>query len=273
VETGKQKAAFEGHKHALLSVAFSPNGKMIASGDVQSTVRIWSLAGKELHSIDNQSGTEALSLVFSPDSKTLACAGAWNDSSFLPKAGTVIKINGKEIKLKGPISIQGITMSRKEGYFVLLWDTSTGKEIRRFAGLTDKIKCAGFSNDGKILAASSRDGRVCLWNAESGKLRLVILAHPRHADSSFSSSPCVAFSSDDKTLITASRDRTLRTWDVNTAQELRRSLCPDSPFTALAVGRGGKTVLTGSSDTVILVHDLTLPLPPQDKGNHVITIR
>jgi WD40 repeat protein len=273
VETGKPMGAFEGHKNPLCAVVYSPDGKLLASGDVQSTVRIWNTEGKELHTIDNKSGTESLSLAFSPDSKTLSCAGAWNDSSFLPRPGTVIKFNGKEIKLGGSFKIQGVELTRKEGYFVLLWDTATGKEVRRFAGLTDKIKSVAFSTNGKVLAASSRDGRVCLWQADTGKLRLVILAHPGHVDSPFNATPAIGFSPDDRTLISASTDGTLRTWDARTAQELKQFRAGDGGFTALAVGRDGKTVFTGSTDTAILLHDLTLPAPAPGKKNHVITIR
>src|SRR5262249_40455352 len=99
VESGKALAELKGHKNGLCGLTFSPAGKLLASGDVQATVRVWDVKeGKEVCLIDNKSGTESLSLAFSPDSKTLACAGAWNDSSFLPKKGDVIKFGDKEIK-------------------------------------------------------------------------------------------------------------------------------------------------------------------------------
>src|SRR5207253_496411 len=94
--TGKESGQLKGHRHQVRSAVFSPDGKYLASGDVQSVIRIWDVAAaKEVHQIDLRSGTENLSLAFSPDGKTLACAGAWNDSSFLPKG--VIKIQGVEM--------------------------------------------------------------------------------------------------------------------------------------------------------------------------------
>lgn len=274
VGTGGSIKVLEGHKNQLCAVAFSPDGNWLASGDVQSTIRIWDVAArKELLAIDNKSGTEALALAFAPDAKTLACAGAWNDSSFLPKAGTTLKINGKEIKVEGNFNIQGVEMSRKEGYFVLLWDVQTGKEIRRFGGLRDKVRSVAFSPDGKVLAAASRDGKVCLWDSATAKPRLFITAHPKHVDAAFAASPCVAFAPDGQTLVTASTDRTLRVWDIRTGQELRVYSAPDSGFAALALTPDGKTAITGSPDTAALIWDLTAIPPAPPAGPHVITLQ
>lgn len=272
-DTGKPAGELKGHKHNIVGVAFSPDGKLLAAGDGQATVLIWDVAsGKKLHEIDNQTGAEALALAFSPDGKTLACAGAWNDSSFLPKAGAVFKINGKEIKSDGVINIQGVSMSRKEGYLVLAWDVATGKEVRKYGGLNDKIKSLAYSPDGTLLAAASKDGRVCLWDAATGEEKLHILAHAQHKDAAHSTSPGVAFLPDGKSLATASTDRTIRVWDVRTAKE-RGRLHSDGPCHTLAVARDGKTLVTGSSDTTLLVWDLTRPLGVQPNGQPgVITI-
>jgi WD40 repeat protein len=269
-EKGTVTKELKGHKHALASVVFSPDGKLLASGDLQATVKIWDVEeGKAVHTIENKAGTDALSLAFSPDGSTLACAGAWNDSSFLPKPGTTIKINGKEVKIGGGIIIQGLEMTRREGHFVLAWNTKTGKESRRFAGLKAKITDVAYSSDGKLLAAAARDGRVCIWDAQGGKLRLVI-----HANTTGKSGIAgLAFNKDDKALITAGHDGALRTWDVSTGEQLREYRNTDGAFTALAAGRDGKTVITGGSDTGVLTWDITLPEPPKNAGRGVITIR
>jgi len=257
----------KGHQHMLCGLAISPDGKKLASGDVQSTIKIWDLAtSKQLHEIDNMSGTECLSLAFSPDSALLACGGAWNDSSFLPK---------------GIINIQGVKMERKEGYLVLMWDAETAKEVRRFSGLSDKIKSIAFSKDGKTLAAASKDGRIALWDSGSAKDQLYILAHPMPEDKGvglalggdFAASPAIAFSPDRKTLASVSPNKTIRLWDINTAKELRRIQAPDGGFHCLAFGKDGKTLVTGSSDTTVMVWDLVNPpkeQKPKERG--LITI-
>jgi WD40 repeat protein len=248
VAAGKAAGELKGHKHPLCGLAFAPDGKTLASGDAQSTVRLWDVAAaKERRAIDVQSGTESLSLAFSPDGKALACAGAWNDSSFLPAGG---------------INVQGVMMTPKQGYRVLLWDVESGKELRHFEGLSDNVKSVAFSPDGKALAASSRDGHVALWDTATGNDRLYVLAHPGHRDDEFSPSPCVAFAPDGKALISASTDGTARVWDVTTAKEIGRYQSPGGGFHALAVSQDGRRFVTGGADTTALVWDLTAPPKP-----------
>jgi WD40 repeat protein len=164
-------------------------------------------------------------------------------------------------------------MTRREGYFVLAWDVSSGKEVRRFAGLVDKITSAAFAPGGKVLAAASADGRVCLWDAQTGKERLFILAHPKHVKAAFRASPAVAFGADAGTLVSASTDGTVRVQDATTGKERSQYRAAGSAFSSLAVGRDGKTVVTGSSDGTVLIWDVTTPIPPQRGGRHVITLR
>jgi WD40 repeat protein len=252
VDSGKLVQVLKGAKHMLCGVALSPDGKLLAAGDAQATMRVWDVdTGKEKYQFDMKSGTENLSLAFSPDGKKLACAGAWNDSSFLPPGG---------------INIQGVHMTRKEGYLVLLWDMATGKEARRFAGLRDKIKSVAFAPDGKILAAASRDGRIAFWETDTGKDLLYIMAHPKHSDVAHTSSPSVAFAPDGKTLASASTDKTIRLWDVATAKERGRFQTPDVGFTTLAFAPDGKTVVSGSADSTVLVWDVKAADAGKPKG-------
>jgi WD40 repeat protein len=260
-DTGKETAQLKGHRNQLRAVAFSPDGRTLASGDAQATIRLWDVAaGKELHQIDLKSGTETLSLAFSPDGQTLACAGGWNDSSFLPKNAV--------------FNVQGVKMTWKQGYLILLWDVASGKEIRRFEGLQDDLKSVAFSPDGKTLAAASRNGRVGLWDVATGRERLYIVAHPGHADASFSGSPCVAFSPDGKTLATAGNDRAIRFWDPATAKELGQFQVPDGGISCIAYSPDGKSLASAGVDTTVLVWEVAAAMNPPGKAKaHVLYIR
>lgn len=267
IESGLPIGELKGHKNGLCGLAFSRDGKLLASGDVQATVRIWDVAEqKHVQEINNQSGTERISLAFTADNKSLFCSGAWNDSSFLPKAGTVLKINGKEIKFDGVLNIQGVEMSRKEGHFALQWDVATGKEIRRFGGLSDTLRSLALSLDDSLVAAASRDGKLCIWDARTGSDRLFINAHPSHTDAPFSGSPSLAFSPDGKTLASASTDRTIRLWDVVTAKEKGQFTAADSPIYSIVFSADGKTLISGSADTGVLVWEVSAAGVPQAKG-------
>jgi WD40 repeat protein len=275
VATGNVVQELKGHKHAVCGLAYSRDGKRLASGDVQASVRVWDIMeGKQIQQIDSKTSAELLGLAFAADDRTLFCAGAWNDTSFLPKPGTTIKVNGKDMKFDGNLVIQGIEMSRKEGYYALEWDVATGKEVRKLAGLKDTMRTLAVAPDGKLVAAASRDGRICLWDAATGQDRLYIVAHPGHKDAAFNPSPCLAFAPDGKTLASASTDRTIRLWDVTTAKEKGQLRVPDCAFRALAFARDGKTLVTGGADTEVLIWDVGAAANalPDPKGK-VITIQ
>ncbi|OAI46947.1 hypothetical protein AYO44_01860 [Planctomycetaceae bacterium SCGC AG-212-F19] len=248
VATGKELKKFDGVR-LMRAVAFSPDSKLLATGDEQGVVRVYDLGtGQQLHENDMQSGAESLALAFSPDSKTLACAGAWNEGG-VPK--------GITLNLQKRVTITG-----KEGFLVLLWDATTGKEIRRFAGLKDNVKAIAFSPDGAKLAGSSRDGKICLWDAATGKELLFIEAHPGHVDATFSCTPAIAFAPDGKTLASVGTDKRIRVWDATTGKEIAKLHAPDNSLLCLAYTPDGKKLVTGSADTTVLIWDIVNPVKP-----------
>src|SRR5205085_1609522 len=164
VETGKPGGEFKEHVNRVCGLAFSSDGKLLVTGDTQSTIRIWNVKdAKKLQEIDNKSLTESLTLAFAADNKSVICSGAWTDSSYLPKKGQKFKINDKEITLDDDfvLDLQGVKMTRKEGDYVMQWDVESGKEVRKFGGLRSTIRSLAYSADGKLVAAADKDGKIC----------------------------------------------------------------------------------------------------------------
>jgi WD40 repeat protein len=253
---GKEKGTLKGHRHALVAVTFSSDGTLLASADRQCRIVIWDLAKKaEQRRIDMNSGSEHLLLAFSPDNKKLACAGAWNDNPLPPGIGS--------------INLSGTVLQPRPDNLVLLWDVASGAEIRRFNGLIDHIGCVAFSPDGVTLAASSRDGRIALWEAATGKDVLYILAHPEQGGRG---SPALAFAPDKQVLASAGADKTIRLWCTTTAKELGRYEQPQGGFAALTFAKQGQRLVTGGADTAVVIWDCKEAAPPQREKSGAILI-
>ncbi len=135
--TGKEIATFRAHTGAVTALAFSPDGKLLASGSSDATVKLWEAGSwKELASFDARDG-EVRSLAFSPDGKTLAVGIRY---------GTV-----------------------------RIYDVPGRKERANFKGHVSDVWAVGFTPDGKTLATGNGDwdrpGEVKLWDAETLKQR------------------------------------------------------------------------------------------------------
>ncbi len=169
VQTGKEIRRFEGHRKAfamgVLSLAYSPDGRSIASGDHDGTVQLWDVqTGKEIRQLEGHTNS-VMSVTFSPDGRWIA-SGGWDETVRLWDIET-----GKEIRrLERDIDIHRKARPPDSAYndvansvafspdsrlivsngipgIVLLWDAQTGKEIRRFKGHTDIVRSVAFSPD------------------------------------------------------------------------------------------------------------------------------
>ncbi len=199
-----------GHAAGVLSVAFHPNGLMLASGSADHTVRLWDMATGTLWKTLAGHREAVHSVAFSPDGWILASGGAdrvirlWDvDAETLchplkNHQGNVYSV---------AFSPNGRTLASGGTDGARLWDATTGtclSTLKLRTGSTGRVNGVTFSPDGQTLASSSYS--LCLWDANTGVLR-------RPLGASSGSVYSVAFSPDGRTLASGGADMTVRLWE------------------------------------------------------------
>ena len=189
IYTGQEglKITLQGHRDAITSAAFSPDGKTMLTASKDGTARLWKAASGTLLATLQGHKASVNHAAFSPDG--------------------------------------GIVVTASEDKTARLWETASGKLLATLEGHKDQVNHAAFSHpgspcvhkgivgsadfspDGQMLATTSWDGTARLWEVASGRLLATLSAHKVRVSSA-------SFSPDGRTLMTAGEDGTARLWDV-----------------------------------------------------------
>lgn len=210
--------SLSGHLSNVDDVVFSPDGKILASGSWDHTIKLWEVAtGREIRTLAGYSSVwEAItSISFSPNGELIAATGQnkvvriWDVASGAEKA--VLKHEDVLTVLFSPESEKLVTAD-KSG-IIKIWNVSSGAEIFSLAGHAGKVLALGFNRRGDVLASGGADKTIKFWNIRSGKEIRTLRGHQN-------SVMYVGFSSLDE-LVSESEEPTIEVWNTGTKQKLQ----------------------------------------------------
>ena len=251
-----------GHTNSIAALAYSPNGKVIASGSEDSNIILWDVeTGREVKTLIGHTHL-VNSLVYSIDGRTII-SGSWDGTIKFWDAKTGTELNtlmGHSSRVYClAISPDGRTLaSGSADSTIKIWNIETGRVITSLFGHTDAINAISFSPDGTTLVSGSDDSVIKIWDVKRGN-------ETKSISGNNNSILTISYSPDGSTFATGSKDSTITLWDSKTGTMVKRLRGHDDYVLSVAFVSGGKTLVSGSADKTIKLWDVAT-------GNEIRTL-
>ncbi|BAU09022.1 NB-ARC domain-containing protein [Fischerella sp. NIES-3754] len=247
------KSVFSDTFGGIMSVAFSPDGKLLAAGDSNGEIHFWQVAdGKQLLILRGHANW-VVSLAFSPDSRTLASGSSdctvklWDVST----GGCLhsLQEHGNEV-WSVAFSPEGDKLvSGCDDQLIRLWSVRTGECLKIFQGHTNWVLSVAFSLDGQTLVSGSDDNTIRLWDVNSGECLKIFQGHSDGIRS-------ISLSPDGQMLASSSDDQKIRLWNLSTGECQRIFRGHTNQIFSVAFSPQGDILASGSHDQTVRLWDV-----------------
>ncbi|MDL1873832.1 hypothetical protein FBQ85_01460 [Cytophagia bacterium CHB2] len=241
---------------AVETLAFSPNGKLLAAGSQDGAVRLWEVkTGRIIGTLSGHQRAVS-SVAFSPDGKVLASGAKdtmihlWDVQQQSPKH-TLAGHRGEVLKIA--FSPDGrLLASASQDSTIGIWDIDSGTAKHRLHDHDGAVRTLAFNPDdskGVLLLSGSSDRSIRLWDANTGK---ELGANAGHWDKV----NCVAISPNDSLLASGSHDGSVLLWNRFTGEQLHRLPGHRGAVLSLAFSHDGMLLISGGEDKTVRIWEV-----------------
>jgi WD40 repeat protein len=239
------------HSAPVTAVAYSIDGKILATGSEDKTVILWNTTtGEALYTLEGH--VRAVSaVVFTPDGKNLITAGDRNIQ--------IWTLDGKKVKtlLGATTDVRSLAIS-PDGTLLAagsydkkipVWDIPSGKVVKNLEGHLKSTLSVCWSPNGKYLVSGSLDETIRLWDVYTGTCLKVWTGHAGNIYG-------LAFSPDSKYVLSGAKDKSLRLWDVSLDKSIHSYIGHQQPVTSVKFANNGQWMISGSYDLSVYLWEV-----------------
>jgi WD40 repeat protein len=229
-----------GHRRAIRSIAFSPDGRWLASGAKDNTIKIWDVASGRLLRTLYGHGSPVNALSASPDGKLLASG-----------SGKAYDIRYAKLFFEGG-QVGGVS----EDTTVRIWDVATGRQLHMLKGHTLSVMAVAFASDGHTLTSASSDF-IKVWDVRSGNQLRSMSVFPLPKGGSHASG---------LGLIGASKNNRLEKWQ-KTFKDLASQMSISGGGEVVAAAQPGKKFRLFDAIHMKKLQEIGLTVAPESPGS------